>query len=115
MGFEKLCRFSFSHFSRLQIMHDFSSGGDFVFPCNIISEYLFISFVKHKLDFFFIIIIFRWLKKKNLEAKRHRQEEKQRARMHRLAARKSRKSIALAKAIKQTSSFKYVDYYGYRF
>lgn len=56
-----------------------------------------------------------WLKRKNLEAKRHRQEEKQRARMHRLAARKSRKSLALAKAIKQSNAFKYVDYYGYRF
>ncbi|VDI22950.1 Hypothetical predicted protein, partial [Mytilus galloprovincialis] len=56
-----------------------------------------------------------WLKRKNLEAKRHRQEEKQLARMHRLAARKTRKSLALAKAIKQSNAFKYVDYYGYRF
>jgi hypothetical protein len=57
----------------------------------------------------------RWLKRKNMETKRHRIEERQRARMHRLAARKSRKSLALAKAIKQSNAFKYVDYYGYRF
>ena len=37
------------------------------------------------------------------------------ARVHRLLARKSRKSQQLARAIKQAMAFKYVDYYGYRY
>lgn len=63
----------------------------------------------------FKIFFFRWLKKKNTDLKKERQEEMQKARVHKLLARKSRKSQQLAKAIKQAQAFRYVDYYGYRY
>ena len=58
---------------------------------------------------------FSWLKKKNADLRKARQEEMAKARVHKLLARKSRKSQQLAHAIKQAQAFKYVDYYGYRY
>jgi len=55
------------------------------------------------------------LKKKNQELRRQRQADKQRGRVHILLNRRSRSAVALAKAIRQSQSFQYVDYYGYRY
>ena len=61
------------------------------------------------------LLFYRWLKHKAHEARKARAAERMKARLHRLAARRSRKSTTLAKAIKDSQSFRYVDYYGYRF
>lgn len=57
----------------------------------------------------------KWLRKKYEEAKKIKADEKQRAKIHRLAARRSRKSRVLASAVRQSNAFRYVDYYGYRY
>ncbi|XP_060085594.1 coiled-coil domain-containing protein 181-like [Ylistrum balloti] len=56
-----------------------------------------------------------WLRRKNTDLKRARAVEKQKAKMMRIMARKARKTQALTKAVRQSNSFRYVDYYGYRF
>ncbi|XP_060581215.1 coiled-coil domain-containing protein 181-like [Ruditapes philippinarum] len=58
---------------------------------------------------------FRWLKHKAIEARKARSAERNKAKLQRLAARRSRKSISLSKSIREAQSFRYVDYYGYRF
>ncbi len=60
-------------------------------------------------------IIHRWLKKKNQDTKKDKKDDKQRQRIHKLMVRRTRKAVALARAIKQSQSFRYVDYYGYRY
>ncbi|XP_074649596.1 iron-sulfur clusters transporter ABCB7, mitochondrial-like [Tubulanus polymorphus] len=57
----------------------------------------------------------QWLKKKNSDKQKEIQSSRQKARIHSLASRRSRKSQALARAIKQAQAFRYVDYYGYKF
>lgn len=57
----------------------------------------------------------QWLKHKAHEARKARAAERMKAKLHRLAARRTRKSTTLAKAIRESQSFRYVDYYGYRF
>ncbi|ESO89154.1 hypothetical protein LOTGIDRAFT_229064 [Lottia gigantea] len=52
----------------------------------------------------------RWLRRKNAEIRRKKNAERQKMRYLRLASRKSRKSQALARAINQSQSYKYVDY-----
>ncbi|KAK3578094.1 hypothetical protein CHS0354_006751 [Potamilus streckersoni] len=56
-----------------------------------------------------------WLKHKNAEIRKARALERQKARAIRMAARKSRRSKTLYRAIRENQAFKYVDYYGYRF
>ncbi|XP_052810794.1 coiled-coil domain-containing protein 181-like isoform X3 [Mya arenaria] len=57
----------------------------------------------------------QWLKHKAMEARKARAAERQKAKLQRLAARRARKSISLSKSIRESNSFRYVDYYGYRF
>ncbi|XP_045197008.1 coiled-coil domain-containing protein 181-like isoform X2 [Mercenaria mercenaria] len=57
----------------------------------------------------------QWLKHKAIEARKARAAERNKAKLQRLAARRSRKSISLSKSIREAQSFRYVDYYGYRF
>ncbi|KAK6986893.1 coiled-coil domain-containing protein 181-like isoform X2 [Biomphalaria glabrata] len=56
-----------------------------------------------------------WLKKKNLEMKKQNASEKQKYKFYKLYLRKSRRSYALLKALKEVQSSPYLDYYGYRF
>ena len=62
-----------------------------------------------------ILFYCRWVKKKNEDTKKQQQQSKQKQRVTKLLQRRSRKSVALARAIKQAQSYRYVDYYGYRF
>lgn len=57
----------------------------------------------------------RWIKKKSSESRKARFMEQQQHRLSRLAARKTRKNLSNLKAMKQSNSFVYVDYYGYRY
>ena len=61
------------------------------------------------------IINFRWLKKKNQESQKSKKDDKQQQRIHKLIVRRTRKAVQLARAIKQSQAFRYVDYYGYRY
>ncbi|KAH3727029.1 hypothetical protein DPMN_052954 [Dreissena polymorpha] len=56
-----------------------------------------------------------WLKQKAIDARKARAAERAKAKLQRLAARRARKSISLSKSIRESNSFRYVDYYGYRF
>ncbi|XP_048767786.2 coiled-coil domain-containing protein 181-like isoform X2 [Ostrea edulis] len=57
----------------------------------------------------------QWIKKKSSESRKARFMEQQQHRLSRLAARKTRKNLSNLKAMKQSNSFVYVDYYGYRY
>uniref|UniRef100_A0A1I8HPL5 Coiled-coil domain-containing protein 181 n=1 Tax=Macrostomum lignano TaxID=282301 RepID=A0A1I8HPL5_9PLAT len=55
-----------------------------------------------------------WLKRKEEQRRQEEKLERQRARITRLALRRSRKSQALASALLAANSYRYMDYYGYR-
>jgi len=55
------------------------------------------------------------LKNKAQDARKARVTERQKSKLQRLAARRARKSINLSRSIRDAQSFRYVDYYGYRF
>ncbi|XP_078001546.1 uncharacterized protein LOC144454017 isoform X1 [Glandiceps talaboti] len=56
-----------------------------------------------------------WLKKKSSQLKAQKQMSRSQNLRRKLEARKSRKSQNLAKAIRQAQTYKYTDYYGYRY
>ncbi|XP_006814867.1 uncharacterized protein LOC100378461 isoform X2 [Saccoglossus kowalevskii] len=56
-----------------------------------------------------------WLKRKNGQLKAQKALSRSHNLRRRLEARKSRKSQNLAKAIRQAQTYKYTDYYGYRY
>lgn len=60
-------------------------------------------------------VVARWMRQKAIDARKARAAERQKAKLQRLAARRARKSISLSKSIRESNSFRYVDYYGYRF
>ena len=67
-----------------------------------------------------LIILFarffsRWLKKKNADVRRQQSLERQRSKMYRVQVKRSRKTQALVRALKESQAFRYVDYYGYRY
>lgn len=55
------------------------------------------------------------MKKKKAQAAEERNQTEEKARLHTLLARKSRKSRQLASALRHAQTFRYIDYYGYRF
>ena len=75
------------------------------------------SHVKSRGSFTLIFFInyYRWLKKKREDSRNTKVLEKQRVRIHKLMVRRSHKALQLARAIRQSQSFNYVDYYGYRY
>lgn len=56
-----------------------------------------------------------WLHRKEKELRRRKQEELAKMKVRRSARKMSRKAVKLSKAISDAQSFRYVDYYGYRF
>ncbi|XP_067675742.1 coiled-coil domain-containing protein 181-like isoform X2 [Haliotis asinina] len=56
-----------------------------------------------------------WIKKKNIESRKLKAVERQKNRSARISAKRSRRSASLLRAIRNSQSFQYVDYYGYRF
>ncbi|XP_046553859.1 LOW QUALITY PROTEIN: coiled-coil domain-containing protein 181-like [Haliotis rubra] len=56
-----------------------------------------------------------WVKKKNIESRKLKAVERQKSRSARISAKRSRRSASLLRAIRNSQSFQYVDYYGYRF
>ncbi|GFN93683.1 coiled-coil domain-containing protein 181 [Plakobranchus ocellatus] len=56
-----------------------------------------------------------WLKKKNADLRRQQSLERQKSRMYRVQVKRSRKTQALVRALKESQAFRYVDYYGYRY
>ncbi|XP_046327112.2 coiled-coil domain-containing protein 181-like isoform X2 [Haliotis rufescens] len=56
-----------------------------------------------------------WIKKKNVESRKMKVVERQKSRSARISAKRSRRSASLLRAIRNSQSFQYVDYYGYRF
>ncbi|KAK7503064.1 hypothetical protein BaRGS_00005690, partial [Batillaria attramentaria] len=56
-----------------------------------------------------------WLKQKYAEIRRQRAAERQRVKAFRSQARRTRKQQMMARALRQSQAFRYVDYYGYRF
>lgn len=56
-----------------------------------------------------------WLKKKNADLRRQQSLERQKSKMYRVQVKRSRKTQALVRALKESQAFRYVDYYGYRY
>uniref|UniRef100_A0A1I8HJC0 Coiled-coil domain-containing protein 181 n=1 Tax=Macrostomum lignano TaxID=282301 RepID=A0A1I8HJC0_9PLAT len=56
----------------------------------------------------------QWLRRKEEQRRQEEKLERQRARITRLALRRSRKSQALANALMAADSYRYLDYHGYR-
>ena len=62
-----------------------------------------------------VCFLARWLKKKNQDSKKAKKQEVARLRINKLLIRRTRKAMQLVRAIRQSQSFRYVDYYGYRY
>ncbi|CAL1537428.1 unnamed protein product [Lymnaea stagnalis] len=56
-----------------------------------------------------------WLKKKKVESKMQHAMEKQKIRAYKIHMRRSKKTQALLKALKEAEGSQYLDYYGYRY
>ncbi|RUS83011.1 hypothetical protein EGW08_009248, partial [Elysia chlorotica] len=52
-----------------------------------------------------------WLKKKNADLRRQQSLERQRSKLYRVQVKRSRKTQALVRALKESQAFRYVDYY----
>ena len=62
-----------------------------------------------------LFFIFRWLRKKNKDSRRQHVLDKHRTQIGQLLGRRTHTALAIARAMRQSQSFHYVDYYGYRY